>query len=184
MKKYENTNFRVSAPEIIGIIVFACLLAATVFFYKSYTDVKDLFNIEKTKVDFIIQAPSTEQVSEISNLGHVDRIVPYYYRSVDVSGEKGRVSSHLFVVGNVDDIPYTTLSDALLLKKGSGNGSNSLFVTDDFAKSVGVNAGDTIKIPVDGTDVSFTIEGIYKSDHRHVGGTLIAVKTADIENAM
>lgn len=184
MKKYENTNFRVSAPEIIGIIVFACLLAATVFFYKSYNDVKDLFNIEKTEVDFIIQAPSTEQVSEISNLGHIDRIVPYYYRSVDVSGEKGRVSSHLFVVENADDIPYTTLSDALLLKKVSGSGGNSLFVTDDFAKSVGVNAGDTIKISVDGTDVSFTIEGIYKSDHRHVGGTLIAVKTADIENAM
>ena len=67
MKKYENINFRVSAPEIIGIIVFACLLAATVFFYKSYSDVKDLFNIEKTEVDFIIQAPSAEQVTEISN---------------------------------------------------------------------------------------------------------------------
>lgn len=184
MKKYENTNFRVSTPEIIGIIVFACLLAATVFFYKSYSDVKDLFNIEKTEVDFIIQAPSAEQVTEISNLGHIDRIVPYYYRSVDASGKKGRVSSHLFVVENVDDIPYTTLSDALMMKKGSGNGNNSLFVSDDFAKSVGVKVGETIKISVDGTEVSFTIEGIYKSDHRHVGGTLITVKTTDIENAM
>lgn len=90
----------------------------------------------------------------------------------------------MFVVENVDDIPYTTLSDALTMKKGSGNGNNSLFVTDDFAKSVGVKVGDTIKISVDGTEVSFTIEGIYKSDHRHVGGTLITVKTTDIENAM
>lgn len=184
MKKYENTNFRVAYPEIVGIIVFACLLAAAVFFYKSYTDVKDLFNIERTEVDFIIQAPSMEQVTEISNLSHIDRIVPYYYRSVDVSADKGKVSSHLFIVEGADDIPYTTLSKELLLKKGPGNGVNALYVTDDFAKSAGVKAGDSIKISIDGTEVDFTIEGIYKTDHRHVGGTLIAVKTADIENAM
>lgn len=184
MKKYENTNFRVSAPEIIGIIVFACLLAATVFFYKSYSDVKDLFNIEKTEIDFIIQAPSMEQVVEINNLPHIDKIVPYYYRSVDVSLGKGKVSSHLFIVESAEDIPYTTLSDSLLLKKGSGNGGNAIYVTDDFAKSAGIKVGDTIKISIDGTEVTFRIEGVYKSDHRHVGGTLIAVKTADIENAM
>lgn len=184
MKKYENTNFRISVPEIIGIIVFTCLLSATVFFYKSYNDVKDLFNIETTEVDFIIQAPSPEQVDEINNLSHIDRIVPYYYRAVNVSSGKGKVSSNLFVVESADDIPYTTLSDALLLKKGSGNGENALYVTDDFTKNTGVKEGDSVKISIDGSEVDFIVEGIYKADHRHVGGTLIAVKTSDIENAM
>lgn len=184
MKKYENTNFRVSTAEIIGIILFTCLLSATVFFYKSYTDVKDLFNIEKTKVDFIIQAPSTEQVDEIRNLSHVDKIVPYYYRSVDVSTKKGKVSSSIFIVENADDISYTTLSESLLLEKGPGKSDNALYITNDFAKNVGLKAGDTINISIDGTEVNFTIEGIYKTDHRHVGGTLIAVKSDDVDNAM
>lgn len=184
MKKYENTNFRLSAPEIIGLIVFVCLLVATVFFYKSYSDVKELFNIEKTEVDYIIQAPSKEQVNEISNMGHVDKITPYYYRSVDVSAGRGNVSSHLFIVDDANDIQYTTLSDKLLEKKASQGSANKLYITDDFAKNSGISVGDTIQLAIDGTDVTFSIAGIFKSDHRHVGGTLIAVKTDDVEKAM
>lgn len=184
MKKYENTNFRVSAPEIVGIILFACLLAATVFFYKSYSDVKDLFNIEKTEVDFIITAPSSEQVSEISNMGHIERMVPYYYRSVTVSAKKGNVTSSLFVVDDANDIPYTTLSESLLVERDSADVANPLYITEDFAKSTGLGVADSVQISIDGTDLSFTVVGVYKSDHRHVGGTIIAVKTNDVSSAM
>lgn len=88
MKRFNNKNFRVSSTEIIGLIVFLCLLLCSAFFYKSYSDTKGLYNIEKTKVDYIIQAPSTDQVTEISKLDHIDKVTPYYYRSVDVHAGK------------------------------------------------------------------------------------------------
>ena len=88
MNRFNNKNFRISSTEIIGLITFLCLLLGSAFFYKSYSDTKGLYNIEKTKVDYIIQAPSAEQVTEISQLDHIDRVTPYYYRAVDVQVRK------------------------------------------------------------------------------------------------
>ena len=184
MKKYENTNFKISTPEIIGIIVLACLLLVSVFFYKEYSDVKGLFNIEKTEVDYIITAPSEAQVAEISSLEHINKIVPYYYRSVDVFGIKGNVSSSLFIIEDEEELPFTTLSDELMLKKISSGNGNSLYITEEFAKSAGVGLGDTIQLTIDGTPLNFTISGLYKSDYRHVGGTLIAIMTDEIADTM
>ncbi len=184
MKKYENTNFRVSAPEIVILIVFACLLEAAVFFYKSYSDVKGLFNIAMTEVDYIITAPSADQVADIGSMGHVNRIVPYYYRSVSVPGIKGNVASNLFIIEETGDLPYTTLSDALVIDKLSSGSGNSLYVTEEFAKNVGVGLGDTLQLTIDGLSLDFTVSGIYKSDYRHVGGTLITIMTDEISNAM
>lgn len=184
MKKYRNNNFRVSSLEIIGIVVFFCLMAATSFFYKSYNDVKGLFNIGETEVDYIIQAPSVEQTSEISNLSHVDKIIPYYYRSVNVSARKGNVASTLFIIESEAEIDYTTFSKPLLIKTGSGSYQNPLFITEDFAKIANINVDETIEIPVDGTNVSFVVAGIYKSDYRRIGGSLLAINEGDVAVAL
>jgi len=184
MKRYENTDFRVSAPEIVVLIIFACLLSTSAFFYKSYSDVKDLFNIKKTEVDFIITAPSADQVAEINDMGHINNIVPYYYRSVSVPGKKGNVSSGLFIIEKGEDLTYTTLSDALIIDKLSSGSGNCLYITEEFAKNVGVGLGDTLQLTIDGSSLNFTVSGIYKSDYRHVGGTLIAVMTDEISNVM
>lgn len=183
MKKLENKNFGLSATEFIGTLVFICLMAASVWFCKSYRDVKELFNIEKTEVDFIIQAPSAKQISELEALNHIDRAVPYYFRSVDVSKGKKNTASNLFIIENAEDIGYTIFSDKLLLNRCDA-ADNPLYVTDDFSKSIGVKIEDPIDIAVDGTIVRFTVAGIYKSDYRNVGGSLLAIMAGDVKNAM
>lgn len=184
MKQYENKNFRVSSPELVGTIVFLGLLLVSIFFYGIYGDTKNLYNIGKTEVDFIIQAPSQEQVSNISQLDHVDKITPYYYRSVNITSGKKTVATNLFIIDKEEDIEYTTFSNQLKVKTDSTYSGNTVYTTDEFAKNAGVNVGDTLNISIDGTALSFTVAGIYKSDHRQVGGSLLSVLTDEIKSAM
>ncbi len=184
MKQYENKNFRVSSPELVGTIIFLGLLLVSLFFFGIYGDTKDLYNIGKTEVDFIIQAPSQEQVSEISKLDHVDEITPYYYRSVYIDSGKKTVVTNLLIIERAEDIKYTTFSNQLKVKTGSTYSGNTVYVTDDFAKNTGINVGDTLNISIDGTTLSFTVAGIYKSDYRQVGGSLLSVLTDEIKSAM
>ncbi|MBR2812994.1 MAG: hypothetical protein IKD69_16585 [Solobacterium sp.] len=183
MNRFENKNLRVSSKEIIGLGAFLCLLLCSVFFFKSYSDTKGLFNIEKTLVDYIIQAPSVDQINEINQLSHVDKVTPYYYRAVDVQVGRRRIASNLFIVESNTDRDYTTFADTLAksFKKADGN---VLYVTDDFAKNAGIVAGDQIDIMVDGKTISFTVSGIYFSDYRMVGGSLLTVLTDDVKDAM
>lgn len=184
MKKYRNKNFQISSPEIIGIILFAILLCSSLFFFKSYGDTKSLYNIENTEVDFIIQAPSQEQVEELKGMAHIDHVVPYYYRSSTVTSTSKSTKTALFIIDAVQDIEYTPCSNKLLLQQSKQNIDDPVFISDDLASAASISIGDVIQIAVDGNSVSVTVAGIFGSDHRHVGGTVIAIKTANITTAM
>ena len=152
MKRFNNKNFRISSTEIIGLIAFLCLLLCSAFFYKAYSETKALYNIEKTRVDYIIQAPSAEQVAEISQLDHIDRVTPYYYRAVDVHVGKKNISTNLFIIESESDRDYTSFADVLVKNTKSVDG-NVIFITDDFAQNSGIAVGDKLDIVLDGNAI-------------------------------
>lgn len=183
MNRFNKKNFRVSSTEIIGLIAFLCLSLCSAFFYKSYSDTKGLYNIEKTKVDYIIQAPSAEQITEISQLDHIEKVTPYYYRAVDVQVGHRNISTNLFIIESASDRDYTSFADALAKNTKTEDG-NEVFITDDFAQNAGIAVGDKLDITIDGNTISFTVSGVYRSDYRMVGGSLLTILTDDVQSAM
>lgn len=183
MNRFNNKNFRLSNDEIIGLITFLCLLLCSAFFYKTYSDTKGLYSIEKTKVDYIIQAPSAEQVTEISQLDHIDKITPYYYRAVDVQVGNRNISTNLFIIENASDRDYTSFADVLAQKTKRADG-NVIFITDDFAQNAGITVGDKLNITLDGNIILFTVSGVFQSDYRMVGGSILTTLTDDVQSAM
>lgn len=184
MKEYDNKNFRISSLELMGIIIFLVLIVASFYFLGSYEKTVNLYNIEKTDVDFIIQAPSREQVLEIDQLDHVVHVTPYYYRSVDILSGKRTIATNLFIIDRKENIKYTTFSDKLKIKTDSHYTGNVVYVTDDFAKKANINIGDAINISIDGNTIPFSVAGIYKSDYRQVGGSLLVVLTEELNSIM
>ena len=184
MKKFENKNFRISVPEIIGIAVFFVLFAVAIVCHKGYADTRELFNIEKTHIDFIIQAPSADQVEEISNMDHINKIVPYYYRSASVTVGNKTTKTSLFIIDREDDLEYTPCSADLRIDMADNPVDNPAYISDELADARSLKVGDNFSISIDDNPVNFTVAGIFGSDHRHVGGTVIVIKTDEVQAAM
>ncbi len=181
MSKYKNKRLHVSAFDFVFTVIFLALLITSAFFWAEHQETKGKFNIEQTKVDFIIEAPNHDQVAEIEARGDVDKVVPYVYRSADIKGNKKTVNSSLYIIENADDLCYTVFSDSLKLKTTASTTNNPLYVSSDLAKSAGLSLNDTTVITLSGTSIEFTISGIYKSDYRNVGGTAIAIMQNDVK---
>ena len=184
MKKYRNTSFSFSGIDVLVLLLFAGMVMVSMFFYHSYSEVKEQFNIEKTKVDFIIQAPSSSQVTEISGLSHIDRIVPYYFRSISVATNKGSALASLYIIEKSEDISYTVFSNELCIKENKDLSGNQLLITEEVADSTGKRVGDTITLQIDAINVQFVVAGVFKSDHRHVGGSLLALNLDEVKTAV
>ena len=184
MAKIRNKRLRISVAEYITALLLLSILIAGAFFLSQYLDVKKNYNIKETSVDFIISAPSKDQVSEISALPHIDSVVPYVFRSIEVNKNNKTIETNLYIIENTSDLPSTVFSDKLAIKKAGSNPGNALYISQDFAQLSKLNLNDAVDLTIDGTSVKFQIAGIYKSDYRNVGGTLIAVLNDDIVSAL
>ena len=184
MAKIRNKRLHLSAVEFITAFLLLGTLVVSAYFFSQYLDVKKNYNIKDTSVDFIISAPSKDQVSEISALPHVDSVVPYVFRSIEVSNNNKVIETNLYIIENGNDLPSTVFSEKLAVKKSNLNHENALFISQDFAQLSKLNLNDAIDISVEGNSVRFQIAGIYKSDYRNVGGTLIAVLSDDVVSAL
>ena len=88
------------------------------------------------------------------------------------------------MIENQEDLPYTVFSDNLKVQNLSTNEGNILFVSDSFANAANVKLSDNLNILFNETPINFTISGIYKGDHREVGGTIIAIINEDIQQRL
>lgn len=181
MSKYKNKRLHVSAFDFVFSVIFFGLLIGSAFFWAERQETKGKFNIEQTKVDFIIEAPSPEQVTEIDARSDVDRVVPYVYRSADIKGNKKTVNSSLYIIESSDDLDYTVFSNSLKIKEITSTANNPLYISSDLAKSAGLSLNDTFNITLSESTIEFAISGIYKSDYRNVGGTAIAIMKNDVK---
>ena len=184
MAGFRNKRLHLSGPEYITAALFVVVLLVGAFFFRSYKDVKSLYNLEKTSVDFIVSAPSSEQVDELESLSHVDSVVPYVFRSVDVASNKKNIETNLVIIDNGDLLSSTVFSDDLLIDGIRQQSDNPLYISDDFATTAKLSVGDEVEISLNGTVVHFEVEGIYGSDHRNVGGTIITILSEDVLDAL
>jgi hypothetical protein len=180
MKTYKNTRLGIVWTDWISVACFTVLFLLSFWAYQSYISVSDKFNIAKTKVDFIIQAPSTEQVKQIGQFSHIDKIVPYYYKSIPLPLRKGDYLSKLYIIDDEQDIPYTVFSDKLSVQFKPSLHGNKLYISDDIAQKSGWRAGDSVSLNLWEKTVNFYVSGIYKNDKRDVGGVLMAVKSPEV----
>ena len=184
MANIRNKRLHISAAEFITAIVAMSILIVGSYFFNQYLDVKKNYNIKETTIDFIISAPSKEQVDEISQLSHVDSVVPYIYRSLEINRNNKTIETNLYIIESENSLSATIFSDELLIKKVSNKSGNQLYISQDFASASKLNLNDDIELVIDGTSIRFVIAGIYESDNRNVGGTLIAVLNNDIVSAL
>lgn len=180
MSKYKNKRLHISIGDVIFAIVFLGLLIVSAYFCSEYQETKGKFNIEQTSVDFIVEAPSKEQVAELESRSDIDKVVPYAYRSVDVKGKKKSVNTGLYVIQNASDLNYTVFSDKLSIERSDSSPTNPIYISSDIAKNAGVSLNDTLNLTIGNTPIEFIVIGIYKSDYRNAGGTAIIILQNDV----
>ena len=184
MADLKNTRFHINAFDIIVALIFASVLVVSAVFLKKFEKTNDLYNIAKTDVDFVIMAPTREQVEEMRGLSHVNSVVPYVYRTSDISINKKSISANVVIIEKEDDLPKTVFSDKLRIKTSNSDVHNPIYVSDEFSDLTGVKTGDSLQIPINGTPIDFSIKGIYRGDHRTIGGIVMAVMNDDLLTAL
>lgn len=184
MNKFKNTSFKFSIVDFLCLLFFAGSIILAIYFYRSYGETRKLFNIENTKVDFIIQAPSEEQIEELRKLEHIEAIVPYYYRSVSFSALNGNASPSLYIIDSRNNAEYTIFSENLKVKGTDKFYENEVYITEDLAKKYNLNIGDYLNVLIDNENISMFVSGIYKSDYRHVGGDMLTFLSGEVSSAL
>ena len=123
-KANKNFKFRIIDLIIIPILIIMFLLGG--LFFNKYKQADAFFNIEKTFVDYIIQTPSKEQVSEIDNLEHIESVTPYLYTASDSNINSKTVRVSLFIVEKNTDLGKTPFSKELLIEESNSNYANEI----------------------------------------------------------
>lgn len=168
-----------------GIIPIILVLSVAIgYFFSTYCNDKAAFNMENTDVDFIIQAPSADQVREIAGLPHIDAVTPYYYKAINVIQDSKTVMSNLFVIESEDKLSNTVFSEKLKISCLHSTTKNPVYISDDIANTLNVDVGDIIVVALNNSQIEYSIKGIFRSDGRNVGGTLIAIFEEDTKNTI
>lgn len=175
MSNCRNKRFHITIFDIIIICFFLALTLIASYFVSVRNETVGIFNIEKTNVDYIITAPSKEQVAEIQSLDSVDIITPYLYRTIEFKGEQKTIKSNLFIIEDVADVEYTVFSDDLIIDRSLTQYDNPLFISVELANNAGLSIDSDVTLTLHEEKIRFNIQGIYKSDYRHIGGTAIAI---------
>lgn len=173
MAKKVNKNYSFGKFDLVALIIIVVTFILSGLFYSSFLNTKKLYNIEKTNIDFTIQAPSKKQVDQISELSHIDMISPYIYFSTNVEINKIKVKTNLYIVESKNDLKYTQFSEELLIRKSDNSYDNPIYVSNEFVESSKIDLDEEIKINIYNTVVTFTVQAIYESDYRQTGGVVL-----------
>lgn len=151
---------------VLSIIIIALnLINAFIFMppyinYKSkkyaYSDFYNNFNI-----DFDIPSPSKNQINELRNLDFVEKVIPYYYANLTLNYGKNRDSNILFF-DSLEDIEYIYNDNRLINKVNKTD--NFIYVDYYFIKDSKAKLNDTLKTSINGAEIKFSINGIYKEN--------------------
>lgn len=180
----KNTNFKVELLDLVLILFLVMMIIFSGLTYSNYLNSKSYFDIEKTSVDYIIQAPTTEQVLEISHYSDVTTITPYLFFSEDANVNNKSIRLNLYVLEQIESLNKTIFSDELLVSKAKINYENPVFISDDFARVHNLKIGDKISTEILNTNIEFQVQKIFLSDKRTAFGTVIAIKQGQLETAI
>lgn len=180
MSTYKNKRLRISVLEFIIAVIALVTAIAGMYFQKEYVKTKGLFNIKDTAVDYIITAPTREQVMEIKEHKGIEFVTPYVYRSVKIKNQGKTYESSLYIVEDAEETKCTTFSDKLRVSGTIPNSDNSICISEEVAKNTGAAVGDRLTVVVQNTELEFIVSGVYKSDFRTVGGMLLSENNGDL----
>ena len=151
---------------ILSIIIIALNLINGFIFmlpyinYKSkkyaYTDFYNNFNI-----DFDIPSPSKNQINELRNLDFVEKVIPYYYANLTLNYGKN-IDSNILFFDSLEDIEYIYNDNRLINKADKTD--NFIYVDYYFIKDSKAKLNDTLKTSINGVEIKFNINGIYKEN--------------------
>ena len=150
----------------LSIIIIAINFINTFVFmspyinYKSkkyaYSDFYHNFNI-----DFDIPSPSKNQINELRNLDFIEKVIPYYYANLTLNYGKNRNSNILFF-DNLEDIEYIYNDNRLINKVNQTD--NFIYADYYFIKDSKARLNDILKTSINGIEIEFSINGIYKEN--------------------
>lgn len=164
---------------IISIVIVLFSLINTFIFvhpyinYKSekyaYEDFYKNFN-----VDFDIPSPSKHQVNELRKLDFIERVIPYYYSSLNIDyGKSGKNrKSNVLFFENIDDLSYIYNDNRLInrLKK-----ENGIYIDYSFVKDSKVKENDILSISINGNKNEYLISGVYKENIYYNNGAVALI---------
>lgn len=182
MTKIKNKRLHLSIYDVVFSVLLLVLLLVAGLLFNQYSKIKAQYNISKTDVDFIISAPNAEQVSSMMELDHVESVVPYIYRSVECSNDSKNLKASMYFIEDWDEIDSTVFSDSLLIDDVAFDGERSICISDELASELNLSVGDSVSITVSGSTEEYFVARIYGSDHRNVGGTIIALLSESTTN--
>lgn len=172
-KKWAKYYFLLGS--VIAIVL--ALICSFAFVQSNVNQLEDKHTFEsiytETKIDFIIPSPSFTQISELESAGTgIKTVTPYYETAtaVDVNGKKANGTTLLFPdVSKAGTTPYC----ASRITSGETAISAMTAVVDkDFANKNQCKIGDTVKISIGGTEMTFTVSAISVKNTYYENGSI------------
>lgn len=155
-----NNIFALSIIIIALNLINGFIFMSPYINYKSkkyaYNDFYNNFNI-----DFDIPSPSKNQINEFRNLDFIEKVIPYYYANLTLNYGKNRDSNILFF-DSLEDIKYIYNDNRLINKVNKTD--NFIYVDYYFIKDLKAKLNDTLKTSINGVEIKFNINGIYKEN--------------------
>ena len=160
MSRIINNIFALSIIIIALNLINGFIFMSPYINYKSkkyaYSDFYKNFNI-----DFDIPSPSKNQINELIKLDFIEKVIPYYYANLTLNYGKNRNSNILFF-DNLEDIEYIYNDNRLINKVNQTD--NFIYVDYYFIKDSKSKLNDTLKTFINGVEIEFSINGIYKEN--------------------
>ncbi|MBS4762894.1 hypothetical protein [Brachyspira aalborgi] len=155
-----NNIFALSIIIIALNLINAFIFMLPYINYKSkkyaYSDFYNNFNI-----DFDIPSPSKNQINELRNLDFIEKVIPYYYANLTLNyGEN--IDSNILFFDSLEDIEYIYNDNRLINKVNKTD--NFIYVDYYFIKDSKAKLNDTLKTSINGVEIKFNINGIYKEN--------------------
>lgn len=160
MSRIINNIFALSIIIIALNLINGFIFMSPYINYKSkkyaYSDFYHNFNI-----DFDIPSPSKNQINELRKLDFIEKVIPYYYANLTLNYGKNRNSNILFF-DNLEDIEYIYNDNRLINKADKTD--NFIYADYYFIKDSKARLNDILKTSINGIEIEFSINGIYKEN--------------------
>lgn len=179
MKKYRNRQFHFSFKDMLAVVSVMVATVLSLLICDEYGAIKEKYNIRNTQVDYIIQTPSEEQITEMENMQHINSVVPYYYCACNVEILNKTVRAEMYLIEKEEQLGETLFSDALLIQQEKVTTGNAVYIDSVFADKHSLSAGDKIHLRNNESVIECIVAAVYGTDGRHDNGMLMAIYTGE-----
>lgn len=156
---------------IVSIIVTATLLIPSNTLRRESYHEESLY--KTNLIDFDVPNTTDEQIDLLNNQQHIDEVIPYYLTSVNMNYNDEIINNvRLMMLDDFSQLEFTMYSEKRTILKSDITYSNPIFIDYEYAKNYNIYLGDVIKIPFEGTLVTFNVQAITERNTYYQGAFL------------